>query len=1178
VKRAGTAMQATRPAAPAGNSLRAVAGASARRGFVLLPVVLLLALIGVVAFMINNESALEVDAAGATGAAGESAQAEYVARAGLQHALQQVAASGCGPYSDLSATPFGSDSYTATVTIDNGGGSISTVIVPVSDDAWIEQQNASANHGGDDTLRLEGSQLDGNYKWPYYRFDLESAGIPADAAVVSAVAHLYVITFNHTDAVTVHQVTTAWDEASVTWDSISSSIDPSSIAVLPEGTPQDQFVDINLTSQVQSWISGSEPNYGMLIMPSTLTGSETSRFTSKEYATVAKRPYLEVRYTDGALVNRTAITATGVLTGGSTYTFTRREIPLYQPQSTIVLQPGTAGGRDTWVDSSQATWNYGAHSGLNVESGRNGLIRFSNEVLPPAVRVDSATLSLYIQTLNSAGTVSLHSMSRSWIEGSCNGSSSCPADGANWNTSDGSQAWTAPGGDYSASPLASQTIGAPNSWYEWDVTDTVAAWIDGSLSNDGLLLKAGDGFRGTFASSDANDATLHPRLTITFSCECGVTCELPAGSGKVLMVVGNDASLAAADAKKKDLFEAWGYTVSLIDDNASQTGFEAALSSNDVAYVSYSADDSNLAGKLATTPRAVINEQPDQVDNLGLAGAGGEGVGANLEITDNIHFITAPFPLGLIPISRAPMEGQIVGGSPAAGLQVLGKLNGSAGLAFIEAGGALAGGGLAPGRRVMVPVGRSDKFNWDYLNNNGRLIVQRAIQWGVDAVPAVSPKKVYWTDDIADRIQRSDEDGSHVEDVITGLDRPTGLDIDTVNGKLYWTNNYQIRRADLDGSNSDVIYTDSSVTFDIKLDVDGGKMYWTHDNGSSRIMSANLDGSGATLINNSLDRPSYLSLDKANSQMYLTEFGSGRVSRMKYNGTSVTTLQSGPTGSVGSALDLVHGKMFWTGGASNDWIKRANLDGSSVETIVTGLNAPQDIAYDADNDRIYWVDALNKLVQRANPDGSNVETVVSSGLTRPRGIVLVDADQVPATGGSGGGPGGSGCDGTFRDEFNALSYAGNDGTLSWSGDWQEVNETDGPQRGDEQVAPDPTALLPPGTNQMRVRDNDGGGEGVLRELDLSGAGTATLSLFYRRYSLDNSYDYVSVQISSNGAAGPWTEITRVQGPGTDLYYQPITLDISAYISATAAIRLISSPYQGGLDDVWFDNVQIQCTP
>ncbi len=181
------------------------------------------------------------------------------------------------------------------------------------------------------------------------------------------------------------------------------------------------------------------------------------------------------------------------------------------------------------------------------------------------------------------------------------------------------------------------------------------------------------------------------------------------------------------------------------------------------------------------------------------------------------------------------------------------------------------------------------------------------------------------------------------------------------------------------------------------------------------------------------------------------------------------------------------------------------------------------------------------------------------------------AGEIADLAGAGGG-GGGGCDGTFRDEFNARAWSGSDGTLTWVGDWIEVGESDGATWGDTQVANDQSNY------QLRTRDNNNGGEGVEREADLTGAASAALTYDYRRQSLDSSSDYTSVEVSANGAAGPWTELTRHQGWGTDGSYIPVSHDISSSISANTRIRFKTSSSMGNTDTVWFDNVEITCSP
>jgi len=83
------------------------------------------------------------------------------------------------------------------------------------------------------------------------------------------------------------------------------------------------------------------------------------------------------------------------------------------------------------------------------------------------------------------------------------------------------------------------------------------------------------------------------------------------------------------------------------------------------------------------------------------------------------------------------MEQLTVSGSTAPGLQQLADSSGVGSLVLLETGaaeipfgGSYSGDGTASGRRVMLPFGRDGSFNWKYLNSNGRLLVQRAIQWG----------------------------------------------------------------------------------------------------------------------------------------------------------------------------------------------------------------------------------------------------------------------------------------------------------------------------------------------------------------------------------------------------------------------------------------------------------------
>ena len=74
------------------------------------------------------------------------------------------------------------------------------------------------------------------------------------------------------------------------------------------------------------------------------------------------------------------------------------------------------------------------------------------------------------------------------------------------------------------------------------------------------------------------------------------------------------------------------------------------------------------------------------------------------------------------------------------------------------------------------------------------------------------------------------------------------------------------------------------------------------------------------------------------------------------------------------ALDVLGGKMYWTKGSK---IQRANLDGSNVEDLVTKMVNAGGIALDIAGGKMYWTQGWTKNCEilRANLDGSNIETL-----------------------------------------------------------------------------------------------------------------------------------------------------------------------------------------------------------
>ena len=79
---------------------------------------------------------------------------------------------------------------------------------------------------------------------------------------------------------------------------------------------------------------------------------------------------------------------------------------------------------------------------------------------------------------------------------------------------------------------------------------------------------------------------------------------------------------------------------------------------------------------------------------------------------------------------------------------------------------------------------------------------------------------------------------------------PYGIALDVIGGKMYWLDNLseKIWRADLDGRNAETLANFGVTVYlnDIEVDAVGGKMYFTSS--GNRIYRSNLDGSGVETI------------------------------------------------------------------------------------------------------------------------------------------------------------------------------------------------------------------------------------------------------------------------------------------------------------------------------------------
>ena len=277
---------------------------------------------------------------------------------------------------------------------------------------------------------------------------------------------------------------------------------------------------------------------------------------------------------------------------------------------------------------------------------------------------------------------------------------------------------------------------------------------------------------------------------------------------------------------------------------------------------------------------------------------------------------------------------------------------------------------------------------------------------------------MYWVDLSANKIQHFN--GSNVRNIVTGLDGPSDIALDVAGGKMYWIDWDKIQCANLDGSNVQDIVTGLDRISGLALDAAGGKIYWTNTpwNASvlhskwgdpGKIQCANLNGSNVQDIITGLDRISGLALDVAGGKIYWTnskwndtkgKWDPGEIQWADLDGSNVQDLFTGLNGPSDIALDVTGGKMYWTFWEDGyTKIQRADLDGSNVQDIVTEIEDPVDsLALDVAGGKMYWTSLWSgkSKIQWADLDSPNVQDLFT-GLDYPTDIALGIPPQTTGT-------------------------------------------------------------------------------------------------------------------------------------------------------------------------------------
>lgn len=198
------------------------------------------------------------------------------------------------------------------------------------------------------------------------------------------------------------------------------------------------------------------------------------------------------------------------------------------------------------------------------------------------------------------------------------------------------------------------------------------------------------------------------------------------------------------------------------------------------------------------------------------------------------------------------------------------------------------------------------------------------------------------------------------------------------------------------GSATDLV-TGVPSAFAAAVNLDSNSLFWT-DFISHTIKKINLSTLVQTILVDGTDgivAPRGIALDNPNNRMFWADNSTKKIQRSALNGSAIVDIISSGLVSPGYvAYDPVGQKVYFAdNGVGMKKIMRCNPDGSGRQDVVTGLSQVWGIAFNSDDNCIYWIDSGIDKIQKGNVSTLPVTKVdLISGLTgNPRGLVIFNS-------------------------------------------------------------------------------------------------------------------------------------------------------------------------------------------
>ncbi len=207
---------------------------------------------------------------------------------------------------------------------------------------------------------------------------------------------------------------------------------------------------------------------------------------------------------------------------------------------------------------------------------------------------------------------------------------------------------------------------------------------------------------------------------------------------RVAMVVYNPASLNAEEQARDLKLKSWGFTVSYIDEYASQATFDAAYATADVIYIPAGVYSLVLAARINNPALGIVTENESVYASVGISTSVSLDTSDQIKLASTSHEITQGLSSGTNKVLTQDENLHKLNGSVSPDAVMLTDTGNSDGdLAVLEINARQHNNTHTRGRRVALPWGGMllNPIAFANLRSDARTILKRSLVWA--AAPPV---------------------------------------------------------------------------------------------------------------------------------------------------------------------------------------------------------------------------------------------------------------------------------------------------------------------------------------------------------------------------------------------------------------------------------------------------------